>query len=94
MLLSIRHSLEGWGALGWYGHVMIVGSMAFFYGGGAAWCQRLQKKRVERLGGVGAKINGNGHELGQKAVNGSGTTPVTPGAGILPPLHFAEKKEL
>lgn len=84
MLLSIRHSVEGWNALGWYGHVMIVGCMAFFYGGGAAWCQGLQKRRAKR---VGATTNGNG----QKAVNG--TAPVTPGAGVLPPVDLAAKRE-
>lgn len=85
MLLSIRSSLQGWGALGWYGHVMIVGSFAFFYGGGAAWCQGLQKRRVKRAGAAT-----NGHA--QKTWNG--TTPVTPGAGVLPPVDLAIKREL
>lgn len=87
MLLTIRHSLEAWGVLGWYGHIMIVGCMAFFYGGGAAWCTSLQKKRVERVKGVGAKVNGHGH-----ATNGNGVTPITPGAGVVPPVDFAVKR--
>ncbi|KLO10167.1 MBOAT-domain-containing protein [Schizopora paradoxa] len=85
MLLSIRSSLQGWGALGWYGHVMIVGSFAFFYGGGAAWCQGLQKRRVKA---AGVTTNGHGHKTG------NGTTPVTPGAGVLPPVDLAVKREL
>lgn len=34
MLLGIKDSLSCWNQLGWYGHVVVFGALAFFYGGG------------------------------------------------------------
>lgn len=44
MLLHLKDSIEGWGRLGYYGHVIIFTSLAFFYAGGAKFLKGLQKK--------------------------------------------------
>ncbi|THH12341.1 hypothetical protein EW145_g8 [Phellinidium pouzarii] len=49
MLLGLRESLNGWSAVGWYGHVIIGGAMAFFYLGGTQYLQGVQAKRVKKL---------------------------------------------
>ena len=82
MLLNIKDSLTAWSALGWYGHVMVFGAMAFFYSGGAALCQKAQKARVKKVA----------HEANNKASNGtSGIPPVTPGIAVMLPVDFAFK---
>ncbi|KAJ3863661.1 endoplasmic reticulum protein [Lentinula novae-zelandiae] len=45
MLLTWENSIIGWTRLGWYGHVVIMGSLLFFYVGGSGFCRSLQKKR-------------------------------------------------
>ena len=47
MLLSVKDSLKGWAAVGWYGHVFVIGAFAFFYGGGGRFCKKLQEKRMK-----------------------------------------------
>ncbi|KAF7313476.1 hypothetical protein HMN09_00503500 [Mycena chlorophos] len=44
MLLTTASSLETWRYLYFYGHVIIVAAMVFFYAGGAKVCRALQKK--------------------------------------------------
>ncbi|KAJ2929534.1 hypothetical protein H1R20_g7551, partial [Candolleomyces eurysporus] len=43
IILSAKDSIETWKVLGWYGHVVIMGSLLFFYAGGAAFLKGLQK---------------------------------------------------
>ena len=84
MLLGIRRSLEAWSVLGWYGHVMIVGGMVFFYGGGAGLLKGIQAKRIKKF----ERVNGT------KSSNGTETpgTPGTPGQYSMPPVDIALKE--
>lgn len=73
MLLSIRDSLKGWAAVGWYGHVLIFGAMAFFHLGGTSYLKKVQAKRVKRVDSM------------KKAVNDK---PRTPGPMVVPPVDM------
>ncbi|KZT12889.1 MBOAT-domain-containing protein [Laetiporus sulphureus 93-53] len=46
MLLTVRDSLLAWSRLAWYGHIMVFGALAFFYGGGGKLLKKLQASRV------------------------------------------------
>lgn len=50
MLLTVHNSLLAWGRLAWYGHWMVIGAMAFFYGGGTKWLRHRQAARVKKAG--------------------------------------------
>ena len=82
MLLTWRESLLGWSRLGWYGHYMIFGSMAFFYLGGARVLRKMQAGRVKR---AGVKANGNG--------TGVRTSPGTPAVQVPPFDELAKEIE-
>lgn len=45
MLLTVKDSLTAWSRLGWYGHVIIFGSLVFFHAGGTNYFKQLQKER-------------------------------------------------
>ena len=45
ILLSTRESLLTWSRLGWYGHIVVMGSLVFFYGGGTKFFMSLQKAK-------------------------------------------------
>lgn len=79
MLLTWQDSIMGWSRLGWYGHIAVGGTLAFFYLGGTKFLKRKQAARAKK---AGVAVNG------KASANGSGTsTPSTPGeAPILPPL--------
>ena len=57
ILLYLSDSAEAWRRLHWYGLIMVFGSMAFFYGGGAAWLKGIQAKRLRR---ANASVSGPG----------------------------------
>ena len=81
ILLYLSNGVEAWRRLHWYGLWMVFGSMAFFYGGGAAWLKGIQANRVRRANATAASMSG----------------PGTPGvAPTVPPvdaaLREAEKK--
>lgn len=63
MLLTAESSFIAWTRLGFYGHIIIGGTLVFFYSGGTGFFRGLQKKR-------GLLVNG-------KPVNG--TPNITPG---------------
>ena len=42
MLLATRESLLTWSRLGWYGHIVVMGGLVFFYGGGAKFFMSLR----------------------------------------------------
>ncbi|KAF9563341.1 endoplasmic reticulum protein [Agrocybe pediades] len=44
IILSAKDSVTTWKALGWYGHVIVMGSLVFFYAGGTKFFRNLQKK--------------------------------------------------
>ena len=45
ILLSTHESLLTWSRLGWYGHVIVIGGLVFFYGGGTKFFMTLQKAK-------------------------------------------------
>ena len=45
ILLSTNESLLTWSRLGWYGHIVVVGGLVFFYGGGSKFFMSLQKAK-------------------------------------------------
>lgn len=44
MLLTWNDSITAWSRLGWYGHVIIMGTLVFFYVGGAKFFRNLHKQ--------------------------------------------------
>ncbi|KAF8632427.1 hypothetical protein AX17_004868 [Amanita inopinata Kibby_2008] len=60
MLLSIRDSLTAWSRLGWYGNIVIFGSLLFFSTGGTKYFRRLQKEKGILQVGKPAQANGSG----------------------------------
>jgi lysophospholipid acyltransferase len=49
MLLTAETSFITWGRLGFYGHILIAGSMAFFYSGGTKFFRRMQAKQALKV---------------------------------------------
>ena len=45
MILRARDSISAWMVLGWYGHIIVIGGLAFFYLGGTKYLRDLQKKK-------------------------------------------------
>ena len=45
VLLSARESLLTWSRLGWYGHIVVMGGLVFFYGGGTSFFMKVRKGR-------------------------------------------------
>ncbi|PAV20812.1 MBOAT-domain-containing [Pyrrhoderma noxium] len=62
MLLDVRDSLKGWAAVGWYGHVLVFGGMAFFYLGGSHYLKGVQNRRVARVKKLDQKTSDLGTE--------------------------------
>ncbi|KAF9268285.1 MBOAT-domain-containing protein [Marasmius fiardii PR-910] len=44
MVLTWNDSIEVWTRLGWYGHIIVMGGLIFFYAGGAKFFRSLQAK--------------------------------------------------
>ncbi|KAF8816510.1 endoplasmic reticulum protein [Phlegmacium glaucopus] len=45
ILLTARDSMLTWSRLGWYGHIIVMGGLVFFYAGGTKICKSLQKAK-------------------------------------------------
>ena len=45
ILLSAHNSLLTWSRLGWYGHIVVMGSLVLFFGGGTKFFMGLQKAK-------------------------------------------------
>lgn len=45
IILSASDSIRTWKVLGWYGHVIVMGSLLFFYFGGTRYFRGLQKAK-------------------------------------------------
>jgi lysophospholipid acyltransferase len=58
ILLSASASIYTWKLLGWYGHIVVMGGLAFFYLGGTKYLKGLQKKRGILPPSKGAVPNG------------------------------------
>src|SRR5258705_43305 len=44
ILLTIKESIQSWTVLSFYGHVMVMGALAFFHLGGTQYLKGLQKQ--------------------------------------------------
>jgi len=72
-------SITAWRVLNWYGHIVVVGGIAFFYVGGTRWLRGVQKS----CGVLPVKDAGAG-----KATNGQASgmsTPVSEKNFMVPP---------
>ncbi|KJA21611.1 hypothetical protein HYPSUDRAFT_140361 [Hypholoma sublateritium FD-334 SS-4] len=79
ILLSGRDSITTWNRLGWYGHIIVMGSLLVFSLGGNKYFRALQKKKGVLPPPRGAKpTNGT-------AVSSANGTPVEEKNFILPP---------
>lgn len=79
IILNFGDSIYMWKVLGWYGHIIIMGSLVFFYAGGTKFFRNLQKAKGV-LPPPKKSVNG--------ATNGtsSGTaTPVSEKVFTIPP---------
>ncbi|KAF5393923.1 hypothetical protein D9757_000377 [Collybiopsis confluens] len=83
MLLTWKDSITGWSNLKWYGHVIVVGALVFFYAGGAKWTRGVQKK-MGLLEDKGKGAEKKGAPFGGPA-NGNGATPIAEKTFQLPP---------
>ncbi|KAJ7672880.1 MBOAT, membrane-bound O-acyltransferase family-domain-containing protein [Mycena rosella] len=62
MLLTAKDSLITWARLGFYGHILIGGSMAFFYAGGTKFFRGLQTKQASKFAANASPISTPVHE--------------------------------
>ncbi|KAI0092435.1 MBOAT, membrane-bound O-acyltransferase family-domain-containing protein [Irpex rosettiformis] len=84
MLLTWHDSILGWSRLGWYGHIAIGGTLAFFHLGGTKFLKKTQAARAKK---AGVAVNGKA----TTTPHGSGTS--TPGeVPVLPPLDSMVKE--
>jgi len=73
ILLTARDSITTWNRLGWYGHIVILGCLAFFYAGGSKWFKSLHRKMgIVPAAKPTANGNGHAHKNGNAQVNGNG----------------------
>jgi lysophospholipid acyltransferase len=83
ILLSAKDSILSWNRLGWYGHIVVMGSLVFFYAGGTKFFMGLQKAR-----GIVPPVRGKPAQNGEAKMNGSKSgvnTPVSEKNFVLPP---------
>jgi lysophospholipid acyltransferase len=83
ILLTVKNLMWSWQRLGWYGHIVIIGSLLFFYAGGTAFFEQVQKEKV-----IGPPVRGKPVN-GEAKLNGSTTsmsTLVSEKNLVLPPL--------
>uniref|UniRef100_A0A0W0G4C7 Mboat family protein n=1 Tax=Moniliophthora roreri TaxID=221103 RepID=A0A0W0G4C7_MONRR len=87
MLLTWGNSIEAWSRLGWYGHYVVGGGLAFFYLGGMKFCRGMQKKMgVLPPSKKDTKKKDPDTDTESKSAPGSGaTTPIMEKSFQLPP---------
>ncbi|KAL5530551.1 ALE1 [Sanghuangporus sanghuang] len=78
MLLSLKDSLNGWKVVGWYGHSLVFGGLAFFYMGGSHYLKGVQARRMKKLDAASKA----------KAESGRSTGVSTPSAMTIPPIDI------
>lgn len=81
IILSARDSITTWIRLGWYGHIVVMGSLLFFSAGGTKYFRALQKKKGVLPPPRSAKPT-NGTAITPASSNG---TPVEEKNFIIPP---------
>jgi len=90
IILGGKESVKTWIALGWYGHIIVLGSLVLFYAGGKKWLMGLQKARGILPPVKKGVANGNGNGASSKSAsaseNGSGaSTPIGEKVFMIPP---------
>ncbi|KAF8075974.1 endoplasmic reticulum protein [Lyophyllum atratum] len=85
MLLSAENSIMAWSRLGWYGHIIIFGGLAFFYLGGTRYLKQLQADAgiapaARKPAGTDGKESSNG-----SAATSGASTPADEQDVCLPP---------
>ncbi|KAF5357589.1 hypothetical protein D9758_007471 [Tetrapyrgos nigripes] len=71
MLLTFKDSIQAWSNLGWYGHYIVFGGLAFFYAGGARVLRPLHPKVQVQVQGLGVTSSSTGrHGNGIRKENG------------------------
>jgi len=95
MLLTVEDSLECFSRVGWYGYIIVGGSLFFFYGGGSRALKKAQAKRVKNYQEKVAEEKEREKE-GEESVNGTayetegGSGAVTPSSSdethVVPPI--------
>src|SRR6266567_1297010 len=81
ILLSAKDSILSWNRLAWYGHIVIMGSLLFFYAGGTKFFKGLQKARGIVPPVRGKPVNG---EAKMNASTTGTNTPVSERNFVLP----------
>jgi len=82
MLLSAKDSIKSWHRLGWYGHIVVMGSLVFFYTGGSKFFKELQRAKGIVPPVRGKPVNGEAKvNVSKSGVN----TPVSEKNFVLPP---------
>ncbi|KAL0064745.1 Lysophospholipid acyltransferase [Marasmius tenuissimus] len=66
MLLTWKESIEAWNRLAWYGHIIIMGGLVFFYVGGAKFFRSLQKKSASERPKFTPTPSGAATPIGEK----------------------------
>lgn len=84
ILLSAKDSILTWQRLGWYGHIVIMGSLVFFYAGGAKFFKGLQRAKGIVPPVRGKPSVGNGDAKTNGSTTGT-NTPVSEKNFVLPP---------
>ncbi|PPR03997.1 hypothetical protein CVT24_010490 [Panaeolus cyanescens] len=85
IILSAKESIHTWKTLAWYGHIVIMGSLVFFYAGGNKYFRNLHKQ-LGIVAPVRGKPAANGVANGSANGTASGTaTPVGEKNFVLPP---------
>ena len=84
ILLGARESLLTWSRLGWYGHIIVMGSLVFFYGGGTKFFTGLQKAKGILPPSKAPVAAQNGTATKSSAVSGT-STPLSEKTFTLPP---------
>ena len=69
MLGNLHDSLVSWSLVGWYGHILIISALIFFYAGGAKMLKGLHgpsgEKANEKKAHANGQTNGNGKVGGE-----------------------------
>ena len=96
ILLSASDSLLTWSRLGWYGHIIVMGGLVFFYGGGTKFFMSLQKMKgvsppSTKVAAAAAAVsvqNGISTPISEKTF----TMPPSVDT-VIPPRSWSSKKE-
>lgn len=83
MILTATDSLTVWSRLGWYGHIIVFGGLAFFYAGGTSYFKKLQVQAG--IVTVGKKSTTDKGGSNFNATDSGVSTPINEKTFTLPP---------